>query len=129
MERSLGDVLISSRRKSGIGGKGGKAKCKDAFKVCKGGQRIKNSQGDKCKNIGKGIEDTAAVQRAVEIAIPSKPAAEIRQGMSNSARKSCTRCKHVNCACRASGGKKFWPLSSLCLFHEVVYLIVSNICR
>ena len=24
--------------------------------------------------------------------------------MSNSARKSCTRCKHVNCTCRGSGG-------------------------
>ena len=27
-----------------------------------------------------------------------------RQVMSNSARKSCTRCKHVNCTCRGSGG-------------------------
>ena len=27
-----------------------------------------------------------------------------RQGMSNSARKSCIRCKHVICTCRGSGG-------------------------
>ena len=106
MQKSLGDVLISSRCMSGMGGKG-------KFKGCKGGQRIKNNQGDKCNKVGKGIKDTAVVQRAVEIAIHSKPAAEIRQGMSNSARKSCTRCKHVNCTCRTSGGKKFWLLLAL----------------
>jgi len=79
MEKSLGDVLISSRRKSGKrgkGGKGGKGKCKDAFKGCKGSQRIKNTQGDKCSKVGKGSKDTAVVQRAAEIAIPSKPAEE-----------------------------------------------------
>ena len=79
MERSLGDVLISSRCKSGKGdkgGKGGKGKCKGRFKGYKGSQRIKNSQGEKCDRVGKGITDTAVVQRAVGIAIPSKPAAE-----------------------------------------------------
>jgi hypothetical protein len=55
MEKSLGDVLISSRCKSG---KGGKGKCKGAFKGCKGGQRIKNSsQADKCNKVGKGSKD------------------------------------------------------------------------
>ena len=88
MEKSLGDVLISSRRKSGKGGKEGKGKCKGAFKVCKGSQRIKNSQGDKCNKVGKGIKDTAVVQRAVEIAIPSKPAAEcFLAGSENKKRK------------------------------------------
>ena len=28
----------------------------------------------------------------------------MRSGMSNSARKSCPRCKHINCTCRGSGG-------------------------
>ena len=56
MEKSLGNVLISSRCKTG------KGKCKGGFKGYKGGQRIKNSQGDQCNKVGKGIKDMRAEQ-------------------------------------------------------------------
>jgi hypothetical protein len=53
MEKSLGDVLISSRCKKG---KSGKGKGKGGCKGCKG---CTNSQVDKCKKTGKGSKDTA----------------------------------------------------------------------
>ena len=50
MEKSLGDVLISSRCKKGESGNG---KGKGGYKGCT------NSQVDKCKKTGKGSKDTA----------------------------------------------------------------------
>jgi hypothetical protein len=86
MEKSLGDVLISSRCKSGMGGKG---KCKGAFKGCKGVHRVKNSQGDKCNKVGKGMKDMRA-----------------EQGEGNSKRGTAEKEKRGDSRARQKGGSR-----------------------